>query len=67
MKIKSKDTGQIGTREVYIKLGTLTLHDAPDLTHGGRVKLAMWLRKEADALLRDGDNYAKRYRARFLV
>jgi hypothetical protein len=44
----------------------LTLKDADKMTAKGRRQIAAWLRKQADALQAEGNNYASRFRARYL-
>jgi hypothetical protein len=42
------------------------IYDAPAMTKAGRKEIAGWLRKHADWLLKEGDNYAKRFRGRYM-
>ena len=44
----------------------LTIHDADVMTLQGRQDIAAWLRRQAQMLEDDGDNYAHRFRARYL-
>lgn len=48
-------------------LAVLTIHDAGDMSPGRRNFLAEWLRDQAKSIKKDGDNYAKRFRARYIV
>jgi hypothetical protein len=45
----------------------LTIKKANGLTRRGRKSYAKWLRKQADELETQGYNYAKNFRARYLV
>lgn len=45
---------------------TLHVVDAAGMSPKGRGEIAAWLRKQADALQAQGDNYAARFRARYL-
>ncbi len=51
---------------VYEADATLVLHGAGEWSDEGRQIIADWLRKQADALVKDGREYAKRFRARYL-
>jgi hypothetical protein len=42
------------------------IYDAPSMTKAGRKEIAGWLRKHAAWLLKEGDNYAKTFRGRYL-
>jgi hypothetical protein len=44
----------------------LTIFDADIMTKKGKNDIAQWLRRQASLLLRDGDKYARRFRARYL-
>jgi hypothetical protein len=44
----------------------VTIRDAEHMTAKGRRDIAAWLRKQADALVKDGKLYAKRFTARYL-
>jgi hypothetical protein len=46
-------------------VATLTLHGAGEWTLRGRRDIATWLRRQADELLKEGDNYAGRFTARY--
>lgn len=46
-------------------VATLTLRGMGDFTKESRKKIAGWLREQAKAVIKEGDNYAKRYRARY--
>lgn len=41
------------------------IYNAPEMTKKGRREIAAWLRKHADWLLKEGDNYAKSFRGRY--
>lgn len=45
---------------------SVTIHDAADKTPEGRKKIAAWLRRHANDLIKDGDNYANRFRGRYV-
>jgi hypothetical protein len=45
---------------------SLIIHDADRMTPDGRRQIAAWLRRQASGLIKDGDRYAKRFRARYL-
>ncbi len=44
----------------------LTLRDVDQMSPEGRKDIAAWLRRQASHLLRHGDDYASRFRARCL-
>lgn len=44
----------------------LTIKDADQMTDKGRREIATWLRKQANSLVQHGENYADRFRARYL-
>ena len=44
----------------------LTINDADKMTPAGRKHIADWLRRQAAMITRDGDNYAPRFRGRYL-
>jgi hypothetical protein len=44
----------------------LTIRKAAMMTPSGRRMIAEWLRKQVRHLLKDGDNYAKRFVARYM-
>jgi hypothetical protein len=46
-------------------LATLNIHNAADLSPETRDKLATWLRRQANALVKEGQNYSPRFRARY--
>jgi len=48
-------------------IAVLTIKEAGRMTAEGREELAEWLRAQADGVLAEGNNYADRFRARFLV
>jgi len=48
-------------------VAVLTIKEAGRMTAEGREELAEWLRAQADGVLAEGNNYADRFRARFLV
>jgi hypothetical protein len=43
----------------------VTFTDAARLSPRGRKEIALWLRRQADGLIREGDNYAPGFRARW--
>lgn len=45
----------------------LTLKDAGEWSPDGRAMIANWLREQAKGLLKDGKNYAPRFRARYMA
>lgn len=44
----------------------LTIRDAPKMGAKGKRDIANWLRRQADFLLKDGDQFANRFTARYL-
>lgn len=48
-------------------VATLTVRDAATMTAEGRRNVAAWMRRQAAELLKQGDQYAKVFRARYLV
>jgi hypothetical protein len=44
----------------------LTLNGADDLTTEQRHEIALWLRRQGEALKKGGNNYSNVFRARFL-
>lgn len=42
------------------------IHGAPRMTPEGRKEIAVWLRKHANWLLKEGTNYAERFRGRYM-
>lgn len=52
--------------KIYIAVAVLTLKGAGEMTKRERKQVAQWLRKQADALESSGDNYASRFRARYM-
>ena len=44
----------------------LTVLDADKMTAAGRKRIAAWLRSQADMITAEGDNYAPRFRGRYL-
>lgn len=44
----------------------ITIRDAADMTPSGRKSIALWMRRQADFLVREGDNLSNRYTARYL-
>ena len=56
------------TQKIRFKsAAVLTIRGAPRMTAFGRRMVAKWLRKQADALIADGKNYAPRvFTARYL-
>ena len=45
----------------------LTIHGAADMSDEGRKSIANWLRMHAKMLMREGDNYAKCFRGRYIT
>lgn len=45
---------------------TLHIIDADKMTARGRKRIAAWLRAQADLITAEGDNYAPRFRGRYL-
>lgn len=45
--------------------GIVCIHRAAEMTPKGRREVAAWLRKTADGLVKEGDNYAARFTARY--
>jgi hypothetical protein len=43
----------------------LTIYNAADMTAQGKKDIANWLRKQAEFLLKDGDNFSKRFTAKY--
>lgn len=48
-------------------IARLVILDAAEMTYEGRNDIARWLRRQSDLLRREGDNYAEKFTARFLV
>lgn len=48
-------------------VAVLTIKDAGKMSAKGRNEIAAWLRHCADSLVKDGHNYSRRFRARYLV
>lgn len=48
-------------------VASLTIHRADTMTPEGRRSVAAWMRRQAAELLKQGDQYAKVFRARYLV
>jgi hypothetical protein len=44
----------------------VTVFDAPKMTKRGRKEVAAWLRRQAEFLEKDGEEYAGKFRARYL-
>lgn len=44
----------------------LTVRDAPGMTKRGRKQIAAWMRRQAAFFEKHGDNYSKRFTARYL-
>lgn len=44
----------------------LTVVDAGKMTAAGRKRIAAWLRSHAEMIIAEGDNYAPRFRGRYL-
>lgn len=49
-----------------VSIATLTVLGADEMTEAGRKALAAWLRSQADAIVKEGDRYAARFRARYM-
>ena len=49
----------------YVTDATLVIHGAGAMSSEGRRILAGWLRQQAKHLLKEGHNYAARFRARY--
>jgi hypothetical protein len=47
-------------------VGIVTIKDAQLMTEGGRKVIAEWLRHQADMLIEEGNNYSKRFTARYI-
>jgi hypothetical protein len=45
---------------------SLTIFGASKMTVDGRKRIAAWLRQHANDLVQEGDNYADRFRGRYL-
>lgn len=43
----------------------IVIHQAGDMTASGRKDIALWLRRCSDHMLKHGDNYAKKFTAKF--
>lgn len=48
-------------------IAIITLRGSQRMTKRGRKVISEWLRKQADALLEDGPDYAELFTARYLV
>lgn len=48
-------------------IATVTLHGAGEWTENGRRDIADWLRDQAWDLENEGENYSKRFTARYIV
>lgn len=46
---------------------SLVIRGAGDMTPKGRRLIADWLRMHADDLIRDGANYSRRFRGRYIT
>ena len=44
----------------------VTIKDGPEMTLGGRRRIAAWLRRQAAFFERHGNKYASRFTARYL-
>lgn len=47
-------------------IARLVIHRAGEMSPYGREDIAQWLRKQAEQLERDGENYSKVFTARYL-
>ena len=45
---------------------TLTIHRAQDMDRNGRRRVARWIKQQADLLLKDWNELAPRYTAKYL-
>ena len=73
-KKKSGKKLKAGKKAAYSKRGTadrssaiLTILDAEGLGKKGRANIAAWLRRNANSLIKDGDNYADLFRSRYML
>lgn len=46
---------------------SIHIHEADRMTPEGRKRIATWLRRQANWLIKHGDNYAPRFTARYNV
>lgn len=53
-------------KQIERSVAVVTIKDAGRMTKKGRKAIADWLRKHADDLEKLGDNYAPRFRGRYL-
>jgi hypothetical protein len=44
----------------------LTIFDASNMTNKGRRDISTWLKKQAEYLTKEADQFSKRYTARFI-
>lgn len=44
---------------------SITIHEPDRMTHQGRKDIATWLRKQANMLIKEGDNYSTHFRAAY--
>ena len=48
-------------------IAVFKIKDAGKMTPKGREDIAEWMRKQADELIMDGENYSKHFIARYLI
>lgn len=48
-------------------IARVTIHRANKMTHKGRTEIAEWLRNLAEHIVQEGDKYASRFSAHYLV
>jgi hypothetical protein len=61
MGLASKEDRELG----YDVAARLTIANASEMTKDGRARIATWLRRQADKFESEGDNYAKRFVAKY--
>jgi hypothetical protein len=54
------------TKKVPKSAAILTIKDAPNMSEKGKKEVAEWLKRQAKMLIKEGDNYAKNFTARYL-
>lgn len=54
----------MATKDVAI--ATITIYRADEMAPADRIEIAAWLRRQARALVQDGENYSTRFTARYL-
>jgi len=58
-------TRTMASKSKSVKISSLTIRNAAKMGKKGRRDVANWLRKQANHLLTDGDNYSARFTASF--